>query len=333
VLSVAHKPVLLKEAMAALSIQPGGRYVDCTLGGGGHAMAILQQSSPGGQLLGIDADPEAIRAAAINLSRFTDSVLLVNDNFVNIGVICHHYDFFPVHGILLDLGLSSLQLYDDPRGFSFQHEAALDMRFNPNQELTAADIVNSYSEVDLTQLIRKYGEEPHSYRIAHRIVQSRPINTTLQLAAIVEDAVGGRRGRIHPATRTFQALRIAVNEELEHLEQILDKAIDLLGIGGRLVVISYHSLEDRIVKQFMQRESRDCICPPSVLVCKCKHVASFRLINKKIITPSEEELDENPRSRSARMRIAERIGSSEAPIKITEEKIGFNELRRGYSLN
>ena len=332
-LSVAHKPVLLKEAMTALSVQPGGRYVDCTLGGGGHAMAIIQQSSPGGQLRGIDADPEAIRAAAINLSRFNDSVLLVNDNFVNIDVICHRYDFYPVHGILLDLGLSSLQLYDDPRGFSFQHEAALDMRFNPNQELTAADIVNSYSEVDLAQLIRKYGEEPHSYRIARRIVQSRPINTTLQLASVVEDAVGGRKGRIHPATRTFQALRIAVNEELEHLEQILDKAIDLLGIGGRLVVISYHSLEDRIVKHFMQRESRDCVCPPSMPVCQCEHVASFRLINKKVITPSEEELDENPRSRSARMRIAERIGNSGAPVKIASEKIGFNELRRGYSLN
>ena len=332
-LTVAHKPVLLKEVMTALSIQTGGRYVDCTLGGGGHAMAILQASAPGGQLLGIDADPEAIRAAAINLSRFTDSVLLVNDNFVNIDTICHHYDFYPVHGILLDLGLSSLQLYDDPRGFSFQYEAALDMRFNPKQKITAANIVNYYSEIDLAQLIRRYGEEPHSFRIARRIVQSRPINTTTQLAAIVEDAVGGRRGRIHPATRTFQALRIAVNEELEHLEQTLDKAIDLLGIGGRLAVISYHSLEDRIVKHFMQRESRDCICPPSIPVCQCKHTASFRLINKKVITPSEAELRENPRSRSARMRIAERIGSSKAPVKITEGKLSFNELRRGYSLN
>ena len=332
-LTVAHKPVLLKEVMTALSIQTGGRYVDCTLGGGGHAMAILQASAPGGQLLGIDADPEAIRAAAINLSRFTDSVLLVNDNFVNIDAICHHYDFYPVHGILLDLGLSSLQLYDDPRGFSFQYEAALDMRFNPKQKITAADIVNFYSEIDLAQLIRRYGEEPHSFRIARRIVQSRPINTTTQLAAIVEDVVGGRRGRIHPATRTFQALRIAVNEELEHLEQTLDKAIDLLGIGGRLVVISYHSLEDRIVKHFMQRESRDCICPPSIPVCQCKHTASFRLINKKVITPSDAELRENPRSRSARMRIAERIGSSQAPAKITEGKLSFNELRRGYSLN
>ncbi len=332
-LTVAHKPVLLKEVLSALSIQPGGRYIDCTLGGGGHAMAIIQASAPGGQLLGIDADPEAIRAAAINLSRYTDSVLLVNDNFVNIDTICHHYDFYPVHGILLDLGLSSMQLFDDPRGFSFQYEAALDMRFNPKQEVTAADIVNNYSEVDLAQLIRKYGEEPHSYKIARRIVQSRPVNTTTQLAAIVADAVGGRKGRIHPATRTFQALRIAVNEELEHLEETLDKAIDLLGIGGRLVVISYHSLEDRIVKQFLAKESRDCICPPSIPVCQCKHVASFRLINKKVITPSEAELDENPRSRSARMRIAERIGSGSTPVKVANAKYSFNELRRGYSLN
>ena len=332
-LTVAHKPVLLKEVLSALSVQPGGRYVDCTLGGGGHAMAILQNSSPGGQLLGIDADPEAIRAAAINLSRYTDSVLLVNDNFVNIDTICHHYDFYTVHGILLDLGLSSMQLLDDPRGFSFQYEAALDMRFNPKQAVTAADIVNSYSEVDLAQLIRKYGEEPHAFRIARQIVQSRPISTTTQLAAIVETAVGGRRGRIHPATRTFQALRIAVNEELEHLEETLDKAIDLLGIGGRLVVISYHSLEDRIVKHFMQRESRDCVCPPSVPVCQCKHTASFRLINKKVITPSEQELKDNPRSRSAKMRIAERIGSTAAPVKIANAKVNFNEMRQGYSLN
>jgi 16S rRNA (cytosine1402-N4)-methyltransferase len=333
VLTVAHKPVLLKEVLSALSIQPGGRYVDCTLGGGGHAMAIIQNSAPGGQLLGIDADPEAIRAAAINLSRYTDSVLLVNDNFVNIDAICHHYDFYPVHGILLDLGLSSMQLYDDPRGFSFQYEAALDMRFNPKQKITAADIVNNYPEADLAQLIRKYGEEPHSFKIARRIVQSRPVNTTTQLAEIVAEAVGGRHGRIHPATRTFQALRIAVNEELEHLEETLGKTIDLLGAGGRLVVISYHSLEDRIVKQFLQRESKDCICPPSVPVCQCKHTASFRLINKKVITPSEKELDENPRSRSARMRVAERIGSSEAPVKAANTKLSFKELRRGFSLN
>ncbi len=332
-LTVAHKPVLLKEVLSALSIQPGGRYVDCTLGGGGHAMAIIQNSAPGGQLLGIDADPEAIRAAAINLSRYTDSVLLVNDNFVNIDAICHHYDFYPVHGILLDLGLSSMQLLDDPRGFSFQYEAALDMRFNPKQKITAADIINNYPEVDLAQLIRKYGEEPHSYKIARRIVQSRPVNTTTQLADIVADAVGGRHGRIHPATRTFQALRIAVNEELEHLEETLGKTIDLLGAGGRLVVISYHSLEDRIVKQFLQRESKDCICPPSVPVCQCKHTASFRLINKKVITPSETELDENTRSRSARMRVAERIGSSEAPVKAVSSKLSFKELRRGFSLN
>jgi 16S rRNA (cytosine1402-N4)-methyltransferase len=333
VLSVAHKPVLLKEVMTALSVQPGGRYVDGTLGGGGHSMAILQQSAPGGQLLGIDADPEAIRAAAINLSRFTDSVLLVNDNFVNIDVICHHYDFYPVHGILLDLGLSSMQLFDDPRGFSFQHEAALDMRFNPKQEITAADIVNNYSEFDLANLIKKYGEEPHSFRIARYIVQSRPINTTTELANIVERAVGGRKGKIHPATKTFQALRIAVNEELEHLEQTLEKTIDLLGIGGRLAVISYHSLEDRIVKQFLARESKDCICPPSIPVCQCGHKAAFRLINKKVITPSEEELRDNPRSRSAKMRVAERIGGTKIPVKVADAKFALNELRRGYSLN
>ena len=332
-LSVAHKPVLLKEVVTALAVQPGGRYIDCTLGGGGHARAIMEHSSPGGQLLGIDADPEAIRAATLNLSHFTYSTLLVNDNFVNLDDICHRYNFYPVHGILLDLGLSSLQLANDPRGFSFQYEADLDMRFNPNQETTAADIVNTYSESELANIIRSYGEEDNSYRIARRIVQARPIHTTLQLAAVVEDAVGGRKGsRIHPATKTFQALRIAVNDELDHLEETLRKTTDLLGIGGRLVVISYHSLEDRIVKQFMQRESQDCLCPPRMPVCRCGHKASMRLINKKIITPSEEEIEQNPRSRSARMRVAERIDRNAKPYEYRRNrKPDFKH--RGFSLN
>lgn len=326
-LAVAHKPVLLKEAVEALAVQPGGRYIDCTLGGGGHAKSILEHSSPGGQLLGLDADPEAVRTAAANLTQFANSALLVNDNFVNIDDICRRYNFYPVHGILFDLGLSSLQLENDPRGFSFQHEAALDMRFNPHQQITAADIINSYNETDLANLLRSYGEESYSNRIARWIVRSRPIKTTTQLATIVEESVGGRKGRIHPATKTFQALRIAVNQELEHLEETLQKTLDLLGYGGRLVVISYHSLEDRIVKHFIQRESKDCICPPNVPVCQCKHTASLKIINKKIITPSQNELKENPRSRSARMRIAE-------CIKVGEKKKNRNiNNKRGFSLN
>jgi 16S rRNA (cytosine1402-N4)-methyltransferase len=324
VLTVTHKPVLLKETIEALAIQPGGRYIDCTLGGGGHAAAILEQSAPGGQLLGIDADPEAIRIATARLSKYQNSVLLVNDNFGNLGDICKRYSFLPVHGILLDLGLSSNQLDDDPRGFSFQRDAELDMRFNPAQETTAAEIINTASETELALIIREYGEERFSQRIARRIVRERPINTTLQLAHAVEDVLGGRHGKIHPATRTFQALRIAVNRELEMLEIALNKATEVMGIGGRLVIISYHSLEDRIVKHFMQKEAKDCICPPNIPVCHCGHSASLRIVNKKVIVPSEEELIDNPRSRSAKMRVAEKIAPHQQSDKVIHHRFSNN---------
>jgi 16S rRNA (cytosine1402-N4)-methyltransferase len=305
-----HTPVLVSEVLEALAVQPGGRYIDCTLGTGGHAAAILEHSSPGGQLLGIDADPEAIKVARERFKDTKDSIHIVNDNFVNLQSICIRYDFFPVHGILFDLGLSSLQLNGNGRGFSFQHDAPLDMRLNPNQRITAADIVNGAPEARLAYLIKTYGEEKNGLRIARQIIQERPIKTTLQLARLIERVVG-RRGRLHPATKTFQALRIAVNHELEHLETTLRQAVDLLGYEGRLVVISYHSLEDRVVKQFMHQESKGCICPPAMPVCTCGHVARLRLINKKIITPSTVEITTNPRSRSARLRAAERIISQE----------------------
>jgi len=305
--TTSHVPVLLQEAIKALAVQPGGRYIDCTLGGGGHALAILEHSSPGGQLLGIDADPEAIKAAGARLEDYTSSILLVNENFANLQANCIKYDFFPVHGILFDLGLSSLQLNGNGRGFSFQHDAPLDMRISPSQEVTAADIINTSSEAELAHLIRTYGEEGYSHQIVRRIMNERPIRSTLHLTRTIERAIGRRRSRIHPATKTFQALRIAVNHELEHLETALRQAIDLLGCGGRLVVISYHSLEDRIVKQFMQREARDCICPPGIPVCVCGHRARLRLINKRVITTSPSEIQLNPRSRSARLRAAEHI--------------------------
>jgi 16S rRNA (cytosine1402-N4)-methyltransferase len=305
-LTSTHTPVLLAEVLRALAVQPGGRYIDATLGGGGHAAAILEQSSPGGQLLGIDADPNAIEAARERFRGSRDSVLIVNDNFVNLQSICIKYDFFPVHGILFDLGLSSLQLKGSGRGFSFQHDTPLDMRFNPGQKTTAADIVNTTPEIRLANIIRAYGEESQSHRIARFIVNERPIETTGQLAQIIEKAVG-RRGRLHPATKTFQALRIAVNHELEHLETALKQAVDLLGYEGRLVVITYHSLEDRIVKQFMQKEARACICPPGTPTCVCGHTPSLRLVNKKVITPTATEIRLNPRSRSAKLRAAERI--------------------------
>jgi 16S rRNA (cytosine1402-N4)-methyltransferase len=290
-----------------LAIKPGGRYIDCTVGGGGHAASILKNSSPGGQLLGLDADPEAIGMARAKLGGYRDSVLLLNENFINLWTVAKDNGFYPVNGILFDLGLSSFQLSNNARGFSFQHESALDMRLNPEQRNTADDIINELPENELARLIKTYGEESYSHKIAHRIVEKRPIKTTLQLARTVELAVGKKRGKIHPATRTFQALRIAVNQELQHLEIGLEKALDLLGYGGRLVVISYHSLEDRIVKRFMHRESNDCICPPHTPTCICEHKAKLNLVNKRVIRPSVDEVRFNPRSRSARLRAAERI--------------------------
>ena len=276
-------------------------------------------SSPGGQLLGIDADPEAIQLARSRLEAYSGSTLLINENFANLEAICIRHDFFPVHGILFDLGLSSLQLDSTSRGFSFQHDAPLDMRLSPSQEVTAADIINTSSETELVHLIKTYGEEGYSRQIARRLVKERPIKTTLQLVRTIEQAIGNRRSKIHPATKTFQALRIAVNHELENLEAALKQAINLLGFEGRLVVISYHSLEDRIVKQFMQREAKDCICPPGIPTCVCGHKASLRLINKKVIIPSLTEVELNPRSRSAKLRAAERVITQDEPYSIAEK--------------
>ena len=325
----AHIPVLLEETIRALAVQPGGRYIDCTLGGGGHAAAILEHSSPGGQLLGIDADPEAIKVARARLEGCSGSTLLVNENSANLQAVSIKYDFFPVHGILFDLGLSSLQLNGNGRGFSFQHDAPLDMRLSSRQEVTAADIINTYSESELAHLIKIYGEQGQSQRIAHYIIQERPIKTTLHLVRTIEQAIGSRRGKIHPATKTFQALRIAVNHELENLEAALKQAVNLLGFEGKLVVISYHSLEDRIVKQFMQREAKDCICPPGIPACVCQHTPSLRLINRKVITPSPTEVQLNPRSRSAKLRAAERIINQEENYKAAENLFFFIKTENG----
>lgn len=325
-----HTPVLLREVLEALNVQPGGRYIDCTLGAGGHASAILERSSPGGQLLGLDADPDALDAAREKLKPYNDSILTVNENFSNLQAACIKYDFFPVHGILMDLGLSSLQLSRYGRGFSFQEDAPLDMRFNPNQKTTAADIINTATEERLAHIIKTYGEESHARRIARELVAARPLTTTLQLAGVIEKALG-RRGKIHPATQTFQALRIAVNHELENLESALRQAVELLGYEGRLVVITYHSLEDRIVKQFMQQEAKSCICPPATPTCVCGHTARLKLINKKVITPSDIELAANPRSRSAKLRCAERIVSTGNSYANSEDHVFLSIARaRGW---
>ena len=302
-----HIPVLVKEAVEGLQAKPGGCFIDCTVGMGGHAAAILERISPQGKLLGIDADPEAIRVAGAKLGDYKEAVILANDSFANLNAICKNYDFYPVDGILFDLGISSMQLDTAQRGFSFQRDAPLDMRFNPQQELTAHDIINSFSEPELARIIKEYGEEHHSRLIARHIVQGRPITSTLQLAQLVEQVLGRHRTKIHPATRTFMAVRIAVNRELESLRVALEQTINLLHYQGRLVVISYHSLEDRIVKEFMRREASSCVCPPGTIVCRCGHVPTLKLISRKVIKPTPLEIESNPRSRSAKLRIAERL--------------------------
>jgi 16S rRNA (cytosine1402-N4)-methyltransferase len=306
-----HTSVLLDEAIRFLAVQPGGRYIDCTVGAGGHARAILQESSPGGLLLGLDADPHAINFARGSLEDYGEAAQLVNENFRSLARVATERNFTPVHGVLFDLGISSMQLAELDRGFSFQSDAPLDMRFSDAQALTAADIVNEYSQEDLANLIWEYGEERFSRRIAAAIVKARPINTTGALASVIVRAVPSvPRPRINPATRTFQALRIGVNEELSALSAGLEQARDIVGAGGRIVVISFHSLEDRIVKQFFQRESRDCICPPEQPTCTCNHKATLKVITKRPVSPSQAEVERNPRSRSARLRAAERISGS-----------------------
>lgn len=302
-----HNPVMLNEVIEALQVQPGRRYVDCTVGSGGHAKAIIQKILPDGQLLGIDRDIEAINLAKKRLIGYSDNITLVHGNFANLRTICEENSFLPVHGILFDLGVSSTQLDTAERGFSFRYDAPLDMRFNQDEDLTAAYIVNTFPEEELSRLIRSYGEERYARQIARQIIKNRPITGTLHLARIIEQTIGYRHGKIHPATKTFLALRIVVNRELENLAAALAQAIDCLESNGRLVVISYHSLEDRIVKQFISRESTGCICPPEMPVCQCNHIPKLRVISKKAIRPSASEVETNPRSRSAKLRAAERI--------------------------
>ena len=307
---VRHEPVMLQEVLAGLNVRPGGRYVDCTLDGGGHAEAILESASPGGSLLGIDEDVAVMDIAQERLRRFGDAVAYVHGNFRNVDTICRERGFAPVNGVLFDLGLSSHQLASETRGFSFRVESPLDMRFGPQVETTASTWVNEAEEEELADLIWRFGEDRQSRRIARAIVQGRPLRTTTDLAKAVEQAVGRKPGsQIHPATKTFQALRIAVNQELASLAEALPWAHGLLGFGSRLVVISYHSLEDRIVKQYIQRESRDCICPPAQPVCTCDHKATLRPISRGAVMPSQEEIANNPRSRSAKLRVAERLAA------------------------
>ena len=306
-LELHHLPVMVPEVLEALKVQPGGRYIDATCGEGGHSGAILRAGEPGGQVLGLDADHEAVAVANGRLAEFGDAFLAANANFRDVRATALSHDFVPVHGVLFDLGVSSLQLDRESRGFSFRRPDRLDMRFSVHQRVTAADIVNEYSEADLADLIYRFGEERSSRRIARSIVRNRPVDTSLRLAEIIQRTTPRRGRRIHPATRTFQALRIAVNDELAALETALEQAVSLLGHGGRLVVISYHSLEDRIVKNFVRRESFNCVCPPGTPVCRCAHEATLKMVVRRPIGPTSAEVESNPRSRSAKMRVAERI--------------------------
>lgn len=306
-----HIPVLLDEALACLKSSAGGAYVDGTLGAGGHALGILETSRPDGRLLAFDRDPEAIAFVkgrmAEQYPHWQTRISYVNASYADMGAIAPKLGYGKVDGVVLDLGLSSRQLADPERGFSFQQEGPLDMRFDPTQRLTAADLVNNLPESELADMLYRFGEERSSRRYAREIVQARPLTTTSELAAVIARASRGPRGRVHPATKTFQALRIAVNEELVELERGLEAAVKLLKPGGRLVVISFHSLEDRVVKQTLRQMSRSCVCPPEQPVCTCQTVPVVRLVRRKVVRPTEEEVRQNPRSRSARMRVAEKL--------------------------
>ena len=305
--------MLLAETVSALRPRPGGRYLDGTFGGGGHTRALLEASAPHGIVLALDADPVAIdRARALQQNpSIAQRLIPVRANFADLAAVAREQGVAPLDGILLDLGLSSFQLDQPQRGFAFRHEGPLDMRFDPDRGVPASDLVNTLSERELVDLIWRYGEEPGSRRIARAIVREReraPIETTIHLAEIVTAALGGRRGRdIHPATRTFQALRIATNQELTTLEAALTGTLDVLAPGGRLAVIAFHSLEDRIVKRFIERESAQCVCPPEVPVCVCGHRPRLQKITRRPVRPDAAEMDANPRSRSAVLRVAERL--------------------------
>jgi len=284
-----------------------GLYIDGTLGAGGHAWGILQACSPDGQLLGMDVDPQALDLAQEKLAEFGGRAILVRASYRSLLQQVENLGWHRVDGILLDLGLSSMQLDTPARGFSFQSEAPLDMRFDPEGKVCAADLVNNLDEFKLADLLYRYGEEWRSRHVARAIVRARPIQTTTQLAQVVAGATSGGKSGIHPATRTFQALRIAVNGELDALEEVLPQTIEALIPGGRLAVISFHSLEDRMVKQFIRKESKDCLCPPRQPICTCGHLATLRDMTIKPVRPKDDEISKNPRSRSARLRIAERI--------------------------
>ena len=311
-----HLPVLAEEVLEMLAPRSGSLQIDATLGGGGHTERILEAANPDGRLLGLDADPAAIDRVEHRLRpRFGERLVLRQANFRELATVAPDAGFSAVDGCLFDLGLSSFQLADTERGFGFRAGGPLDMRFDTSRGVPAAELLATLDAKELTALFRRYGEEPKAGRIARAIVDARheaPIATAEELAAVIERVSPPnprQPRRTHPATRVFQALRIAVNEELEALEAGLAAAVDLLRPGGRLVVLSYHSLEDRIVKRFLAAERRGCVCPPEMPVCVCGRNPRLRLLTRKSLTPTPEEVATNPRSRSARLRAAERLAA------------------------
>ena len=303
-----HCPVLVAETLQQLDPGPNGVYLDATLGEGGHAAAILESSSPTGRVFGIDLDPRSLAYANDRLSGYGERFICAQGNYADMVTLAQAYGLAQIDGLLMDLGFSARQVQQPGYGFSFRSDEPLDMRFDPASASSAEHIVNTFSEKDLAQLIFQYGQEPRSRAVARNLVRSRPIHSTGRLAEVVTAAVGPQRGRrLHPATRTFQALRIAVNDELGNLESGLSAALRLLSPGATLAVISYHSLEDRIVKNFMARERAGCICPPAIPECRCGRRPTLTQTYRRIIRPSQQEVASNPRSRSARMRVARRL--------------------------
>lgn len=310
-MSFEHKPVLLDEVISSLQIKESGIYVDCTIGGAGHSKEIARYLSSKGHLIGIDQDKAAIKAAADNLEETAPQIDLIRDNYRNLDAVLKKLEVPAVDGFLFDLGVSSYQLDEPERGFSYRYDAPLDMRMDQRREKTAADIVNNYSQEELTEIISNYGEENWAARIASFIVEQREeenIETTLELVKIIKNAIpaSARRTGGHPAKRTFQALRIAVNNELDIIERSIKDAVDRLQVGGRISIISFHSLEDRIVKHTFKDLARDCICPPKMPVCGCDEEAEIKVITKSAISASDKELEKNPRARSAKLRVAEK---------------------------
>lgn len=310
-INFSHKPIMIREVLEGLNPGSSGIFVDCTVGGGGHASALLGNTGSDVQLVGLDQDPEALQAAAQKLAPFVGRFTLVRKNFSNLSRVMADLQLEPVDGILFDLGVSSYQLDNPDRGFSYMQDAPLDMRMDPAAPITAQELVNKLAEQELTRIIRHYGEERWASRIASFIVQARrdrEITSTAELVSIIKKAIpaSARREGPHPAKRTFQALRIAVNKELEILRDVFREAVALLKPGGRLCVITFHSLEDRIAKETFKELNNPCKCPPKFPICNCGYKPQIKLVTRRPVTPMDDELLDNPRSRSAKLRVVEK---------------------------